>query len=182
MELMSKITVGASSDELALRDYLDYLRMASPDIQNTFINQHNGVLDRACSSFDEVGAQMFELISSKEGIITSLFSNSMEVFQIMGLALLQHDGENTLLINSLSDFALMADLGLPIKSDHQGYYADEVSRVVANFKAPQIDWVTHSMNHDFYSALLAVHGSSMESYLSRLKSVANPIAGSASED
>jgi hypothetical protein len=166
MELMSRITT-AIPDELALHDFFDRLKTAPPDIQDIFVQLFNGIIGRISQNIDETETQMFQTLLSQDDIVKLLFSNVVEVFQIMGLALLNYDGKNTLYINSLSDFALMLDLGMPIKCDHRAWRPD-TTKYPYNFLIPRKLYVQHRMNADFYGALLPVYGSTMEQYVSKL--------------
>ncbi|MDR0632499.1 MAG: hypothetical protein LBF54_04715 [Holosporaceae bacterium] len=83
-----------------------------------------------------------------------------EIFQIKGLFAVKHGGRKILYVNSLSDFALYSQMGLPIRSDHLSAY-DFISQILSQI-------FIFSMNFEFHGAMLAVHGDSMESYWLRL--------------
>jgi hypothetical protein len=91
----------------------------------------------------------------------------MEVFQIIGLALLNYNGKNTLYINLLSDLALMLELRMPIRCNHRIWRSDTTTYHY-NFLTPQNFYIQHRMNADFYGALLPVYGSTMAQYVLKL--------------
>jgi hypothetical protein len=166
MELMSRITT-AIPDELALHDFFDRLKTAPPDIQDIFVKSFNGIIGRISQNIDETKSQMFQILLSQDDIVKLLFSNVVEIFQIIGLALLNHNDKNTLYINLLSDFNLILDLGMPIRCAHRAWRPD-TAQDIYKFLIPQKLYVQHRMNADFYGALLPVYGSTMEQYVSKL--------------
>ena len=80
-----------------------------------------GVIYDHDQSLDELKAEIAQLGTSNEGIVQLLHLNSVEIFQIMGLAMVKHGERNILFINSLSDFALAMELGQPIRADHSSF-------------------------------------------------------------
>jgi hypothetical protein len=148
-QFMSRIT-NAAPDKLALDVFWRNLEKAPQPIQESFVEGFNGTISTTvCQNIEEVKKQMYQLLSSQEGRTRLLFSNVVEIFQIIGLALLSHNGRNTLFINSLSDFALMLDLGKPIRCDHRAWCPDTAGDLY-KFLYPKKLYVRHKMNAAFY--------------------------------
>jgi hypothetical protein len=170
MELMYPVTIGAL-DELALFAHFDNAKTAPQPIQRHLVRDlivpiSTHITDRNIDGAEE---KLRLHLSSQEDLTRYLFVDAVIIFQMIGLALLSHNGSNTLFVNSLSNFALMLDLGMPIRCDSRGCCPDPTTAEDHyKFLYPQKPLVQHSMNTDFYEALMSVHGSSMEEYRSKL--------------
>lgn len=86
-----------------------------------------------------------------------------EIWQIFGLAYIKVKGKSILYINKLSDFALSASLGIPIRFDHFGMEnREEALKPFSNYLT------INGPNREVWDALLRVYGSSLKEYESRL--------------
>jgi hypothetical protein len=95
--------------------------------------------------------------------------NSAELWQILGVFFNKYNGNNTLYINKMSDFALYCDLGLPIRSDHLGYLGlGKDSRRKEDPAKYLTKLLEYSLPLEQYGALMELHGISMQAYILKL--------------
>lgn len=92
-----------------------------------------------------------------------LFNHSAEVWQILGIApVKQRDGKVILYINELSDFALNASLGIPLRTDHSGSYS--VEKLLFSISP----FTYNEKIENLFDSLFHLHGTSLEEYRSKL--------------
>jgi hypothetical protein len=160
----------------AMEDRCRVLKSASPKFQDEFIKSCE-YLEHSCHNHKDIAtfiAFAMEQFSSPKKVAAALFGKPLEVFQILGVALLKHNEKNVLLINSLSDFALYAEMGIPIRASHVvGMESDDMDPSLWNEcmlmqNCSNEAMVTHYMNFELYGALLATHGTSMQQYVMKL--------------
>ncbi|MBQ7674271.1 MAG: hypothetical protein IJT36_07150 [Alphaproteobacteria bacterium] len=174
MQLIAKLIVGEKFDQNAF-DQTFYrfnsLFIEAPDgirkqLIEGYLHRHRHTF-HDCNSLDEAKEQITKAGSSKEGIAKLAFLNYGEILQILGLSLINYNGHHTLVINLLSDFALSVELGLPIRSDHTSYGLNPIKETY-KYILPDTSYAIHSINFEFYGAMLEIYGSSMQQYTLRL--------------
>ena len=95
--------------------------------------------------------------------------DSAESWQILGVFFNKYNGNNTLYINKMSDFALYCDLGLPIRSDHWFYLGlGKDSRRKEDTAKYLAKLLKYSLPLEQYGALMELHGISMQAYILKL--------------
>ena len=165
--LFSKIITGVDFDEDVLDMFFFFLQMASKTVQEKYIKHHNGLHDTKFTTLDEVQNHIMEKVKTSEGVAEILFAKSVEIMQIMGLALIKCGDKNILFINSLSDFALSAELGTPIRNDHKAYAINPINEVF-RYMFPEKLFLSHAITWEFYGKMIKVYRSSIQQYVLRL--------------
>lgn len=89
---------------------------------------HECIAEEKIVDIDQAIAMIKTFAQSYAGVAKLLFHNSAEVWQILGVMLLKHENKTTLYINTFSDFALSAHLGLPVRCDHLGYLESDLNK------------------------------------------------------
>jgi hypothetical protein len=163
-------------NEQVVKDVCHLLKNASTAFQEDYMEswKYLGHNCRDSKDIDTFINFLENQISSPEKITAALFGKSLEVFQILGVALLRHNDENVLLINLLSDFALYTGMGIPVRASHVvGMDCDDVNPSLRNEymlmqNCSNGSLATYRMNFELYGALLAMHGTSMQQYVMKL--------------
>ena len=168
IRLITALSNNLTFDEEALNEFLEHLKAAPQEmnVRERYIRSLKVIYDHG-QSLDELKAEIAQLGASNEGIVRLLHLNSVEIFQILGLALVKNGDENILFINPLCDLALASEQGLPIRADHVGFALNPEKKEYS-FLLPKKLFVNHSINLDFYGAMLKVFGSSMQQYMMKI--------------
>ncbi|GHU11142.1 hypothetical protein FACS189449_01980 [Alphaproteobacteria bacterium] len=151
-----------------------------PELHGFFVDFYNQEFRTSCRSIDEVIAHQRTVSESIEALTKFLFGTSMEILQIAGLHCARHLERNVLYINKLSDFALCAEMGWPIRYDHSGKTTElpgaEVSEEYRKIKqfSDRLEAcgqlvICHGMNRPLHQWLFRVFGYDMADYEKRLK-------------
>jgi hypothetical protein len=152
--LLSKFTKLILNPELN-KEKLEELQTQSPEFQESYFQN---LRKRGFATYFKSIKEFEELLTLSESeMVAASYQMVGETFQIFGCFLSGHDGVNTLYVNSFSDFALELELGLPIPFSHLT-------------GSDCFDNIIHlqSINYDLFGPLFALHGGSMEGYVTRL--------------
>ena len=166
IKLITALSNNLTFNENALNAFFEHLKTAPAEmnVQEKLIYRLPRSIYEHGQSLDELKTEIAQLGTSNEGIVQLLHLNSVEIFQIIGLAMVKHGERNILFINSLSDFALATELGQPIRADHSSF-ALNPEKQEYGFLLSNIPFVNHSLNLNLYGAMLKIYGSSMQKYV-----------------
>lgn len=168
IELFSKIITEVNFYKDAFNKFYAHLHTLPKTIQEKYIKHYNDSHSTKFTTLNELKAYTIEKTKSQNGIIEVLFDETAEIIQIMGLASVKYGDRNILFINSLSDFALSAKLGRPIKRDHEGYTINPKNEDAIYTLFPEKLCFDYNMNLEFYGLMLKIYGSSMQEYTLKL--------------
>lgn len=165
IKLIAALSNNLNFNEDALNAFFEHLKAAPSEmhVREECISRLGTIYDHG-QNLDELKSEMIQLGASNEGIAWLLYLNPVEIFQIIGLALVKNGEKNILFINPLSDFALATELGLPIRADHSSFALNPEKKDY-DFLLPKVPFVNHSLNLNLYGAMLKIYGSSMQKYV-----------------
>ncbi|MBR1734788.1 MAG: hypothetical protein IJ730_04995 [Alphaproteobacteria bacterium] len=173
MEFISKSFKNTLSDFSSIDQTITKLKQI-PDEKikaafvSKFIKKYRSICDNSdMITIDSLKNSLIKVGESEEGRAKLAFLTSDEILQIIGLALVKNENRNVLFINSLSDFALSVELGLPIRCDHSALGLNPLN-MGYKYLIPESPWVLPSFNFDFYGAMFEVYGSTMQQYIIKI--------------
>ncbi|GHT92477.1 hypothetical protein FACS1894122_06370 [Alphaproteobacteria bacterium] len=173
MDIVSRCMTMTPNDENIKynRQFLESIS-ESPEKQERVVHRQQKYVrskyERNKMNPNALATTLLEHPTTPEGAARCLFHNEKETFQIMGVGVWENDEKKILCINSLSDFALNLDLGLPIRCGHNNPSLYEISSPRSSRCYYHCCALVDYVSTPIYDALFDVYGSSRSDYEAKL--------------
>ncbi|GHT92822.1 hypothetical protein FACS1894122_07150 [Alphaproteobacteria bacterium] len=170
----------ALKEQIKLINSLEEQYNDSPEKLHSLVMAYNKACRTQCKNVNDVKAHR-ESVNTLEALIKDIFETPMEILQIAGLHCAKHSGKNILYINKLSDFALRAEMGQPIRYDHSA----KTTALPGAITSPEYDFaksvvsdrfeacgrlaICNGINRPLHEALFQAFGYDMVDYEKRLE-------------